>query len=214
MDLSTRASRSRIWASYGSSEVPSAHSAESVLLPIQFAQQEHDQFAHRDILNLDTQTRLKHMTLHFLKYAGKIAHAREEANESELGNILVDVLIICLATANTLNVSIGAAIKPSVDDLNLQSLANTLARGIARETIFDRTLTDLVKIAGRMAKSIESTDHLEDGNPRAELETLIGELSVAMLADCGVLGIPIFATIQQCWKSVEAKSIFTQMERI
>jgi len=32
------------------------NSAESVLLPIQFAQQEHDQFAHRDILNLDTQT--------------------------------------------------------------------------------------------------------------------------------------------------------------
>lgn len=133
-------------------------SAESILLPIQLAQQEHDQLAHRDILNLDTQTRVKHMTLHFLKYAGKIAYAREDRNEHELGNIIVDAFIICLATANTLNVSIGKALEFYASDL--KSLAINLAKDAARETIFDRVLTDLVKISGRMAKAIEATDHL------------------------------------------------------
>lgn len=181
-------------------------SAESILLPIQMAQYEHDQLAHRDILNLDTQMRVKHMTLHFLKYAGKIAYARDNGDEHELSNIIIDTFIICLATANTLNVSIGETIKPTASDL--ESLAHDLAQDIGRKTIFDRVLTDLVKISGRMAKAIEATDHLENGNPRSELEKLIVELSLAILAAIGTLDIPITEAIKQRWRLVEEKSIF------
>ena len=181
-------------------------SAESILLPIQLSQQEHDQLAHRDILSLDTHTRLKHMTLHFLKYAGKIAYARESGDEHELSNIIIDAFIICLATANTLNVSIGEKIRLKGSDL--QSFAISLAKGTARETTFDRVLTDLVKISGRMAKAIEATDHLENGNPRSELEKLIVELSIAMLVAIGTLNINITEAIEQRWRLVEAKSIF------
>jgi hypothetical protein len=188
--------------------VKTMKSAEAILLPIQVAQQEHDQRAHRDILHLDTQTRLKHMTLHFLKYAGKIASARDIADKGKLQDILVDILIICFATANTLNVSIGAGLELRTNDLN--SLSRQLSQDQKRSDVFDCALTDLVKISGRMAKSIESTDHLERGDPRAELEKLIVELSVVMLATAGSLGVPIQESIEQRWKLIESKSIFSR----
>jgi hypothetical protein len=59
-----------------------------------------------------------------------------------------------------------------------------------------------------MAKAIEATDHLEDGNPRAVLETLIVELSITMLAVIGDLKIDVPQAIAQRWRSVESKSIF------
>jgi hypothetical protein len=185
-------------------------SAESILLPIQFAQQEHDRLAHRDILSLDTHTRLKHMTLHFLKYAGKIASAADKNDENELRIIVIDAFIICLATANTLNVSIGEKINLHGSDL--QSLAISLAKDAVQGSIFDRVLKDLVKISGRMAKAIEATDHLEDGNPRVVLETLIIELSIAMLVAIGLLEINISQAITERWRSVERKSIFLRAE--
>jgi hypothetical protein len=185
-------------------------SAESILLPIQFAQQEHDQLAHRDILSLDTHTRLKHMTLHFLKYAGKVASAADKHDENELRVVVVDAFIICLATANTLNVSIGEKINRHESDL--EALAASLAKDAIQEPIFDRVLKDLVKISGRMAKAIEATDHLEDGNPRSVLETLIVELSIAMLVAIGLLKIDISQAVTQRWRSVERKSIFLRAE--
>ena len=102
--------------------------------------------------------------------------------------------------------SIGEKIRLKGSDL--QSFAISLAKGTARETTFDRVLTDLVKISGRMAKAIEATDHLENGNPRSELEKLIVELSIAMLVAIGTLNINITEAIEQRWRLVEAKSIF------
>jgi hypothetical protein len=182
-------------------------SAEAALLPIQLAQQEHDLLAHRDILALDTQTRLKHMTLHFLKYAGKIAAAGERRDRESLVSTIVDSFIICLATANTLNVSLGAHIESSVNTVD--DLARELAHEVGEDDLFWRALHGLVKVAGQMAKSIESTDHLERGNPRAELEALIVELSRETLIVAGSTGVSLEASIRQRWNAVEAKSIFS-----
>jgi hypothetical protein len=183
-------------------------SAEAILLQIQSEQQAHDLLAHRDILHLDTQTRLKHMTLHFLKYAGKIATARTQKDADTLANILVDVFIICLATANALNVSLGVG--TPVTAPNLDILAQKIADLVPGGDPYDKALTDLVMIAGRMAKSIESTDHLERGNPRAELEELIVELTMAMVASIGSLKITLQSAVEGRWRFVEQKSIFSR----
>lgn len=187
-------------------------SAEAILLRIQSEQREHDRRAHRDILNLDTQTLLKHMTLHFLKYAGKVASARDAQDKEALSNTLTDTVIICLATANALNVSLGEKITETGEDLN--ALAQHLARDLTVGEVYEKTLGDLVKISGRMAKAIESTDHLEKGDPRSEMEKLIVELTTAMLANSGSLRIPLEEAIKQRWDHVEAKSIFSRLSSL
>ena len=183
-------------------------SAEEILLSLQAAQQTHDLLAHRDILNLDTQTRLKHMILHFLKYSGKMAIAQENRDEKLLINTLIDTFIICLATANALNVSLGADLNILTSDL--KSLGIELSKNFRKEKIHEHALIELVTTAGRMAKSIESTDHLERGNPRAELEKLIVELSSAMLGISGLINFTLQDEIEKRWKIIETKSIFSR----
>jgi hypothetical protein len=183
-------------------------SAEASLLPLQRKQQEHDERAHRDILNLDTHTRLKHMVLHFLKYAGKIASAREKGDVEAFKSALVDTFIICMATANALNVSLGQQIAQEADGID--HLASLLSKEIASATIFDTALVKLTVIAGGMAKAIESTDHLELGNPRAQMEDLIVQLSRAILGVIGTQRLHLEDAIDGRWKAVEAKSIFAR----
>ncbi|MFZ6731269.1 hypothetical protein ACO0LG_05025 [Undibacterium sp. Ji42W] len=186
--------------------------AEKILLQLQQSQQAHDERSHRDILGLDTHTRLKHMILHFLKYAGKITNAGETGNHELLKATLVDTFIICLAMANTLNTSIGANIHEEAAELD--DLAKMLGRQIAAPNIFDFTLKKLVSLSGKMAKSIESTDHLERGNPREELETLIVELSISILQIIGVLGFSLNTLIHERWAGVEQKLLFNKLSAL
>ena len=181
-------------------------SAESILLPLQLEQLEHDRLAHSDILNLDTQTRLKHMALHFLKYAGKIVCAKESEDQAALSAVVTDTLIICLATANALNVSVGATLDLRAD--SLPALCARLSTSSSKLNVFDTALMDLLKIGGGMAKAIESTDHLERGNPREFLESAIVDLTFAMLAVAGRLHLKLPDTIRVRWRNVESKSIF------
>jgi hypothetical protein len=182
-------------------------SASTIMLQIQRDQNTHDLLAHRDILNLDTHTKLKHMTLHFLKYAGKLAEAHDAQSRSSLELVLVDTFIICLATANALNVNLGKAWALSAE--NLDGLSRCFCvKGLTVDPL-DRALFGLVKIAGRMAKAIESTDHLERGNPREDLETLIVELSAEVLLLLGSLNTSIEEIVRARWSAVESKSIFS-----
>jgi hypothetical protein len=180
--------------------------ASMIMLQIQRDQNTHDRLAHRDILNLDTHTKLKHMTLHFLKYAGKLAEAHESQSRSSLEAALVDAFIICLATANALNVNLGATWRLFAE--NLDQLSRSLCPRNCAVDPFDGALFGLVKISGRMAKAIESTDHLERGNPRADLESLIVELASAILSLLGYLETPIEESVRARWIAVESKSIF------
>ena len=40
-----------------------------------------------------------------------------------------------------------------------------------------------------LAKAIESSDHMEDGNPRSEMTRLVPELAIALLAVCARPGL-------------------------
>ncbi len=182
-------------------------SAHEIMLQIQRQQHAHDLLAHRDILNLDTTTRLKHMALHFLKYAGKISAALEKNDHEKLKHTVVDIFIICLATANSLNFNLGKSWSESSDEL--QSLAETISRKESITDVFKFSLFKLVEISGQMAKSIESTDHLEKGNPRSELEALIPDLTRSMLIALGQLQVPIEDSVRERWLAVQSKSIFS-----
>lgn len=181
--------------------------AESILLTWQKRQLDHDTRAHRDILNLDTNRRVKHMVLHLLKYAGKVATAQIDRNQEALRATLVDTFIICLATANTLNVNVGVSIPLNAASLN--ELAATMSQGVDLPDIFQSSLVSIAMLGGKMAKAIEATDHLEQGDPRHDLELLIAELVQSLLPVLGALDIDIETTIESHWHCVESKSIFT-----
>lgn len=179
-----------------------------ILLQTQRDQLNHDLRAHSDILNLDTHTKLKHMILHFLKYCGKIADARELESEELFNLTIVDAFIICLATANALNINLGKDWEPAA--LDLDSLAieiSKLQTGSNSDNYLD-ALSRIVRISGKMAKAIESTDHLERGNPRADLESLTVQLAFELLSIVGKGKINLEDAMKKRWHAVESKSIF------
>jgi hypothetical protein len=183
---------------------------ESILLPIQRLQLEHDEAAHRDILSFSLHKRLKHMVLHFYKYAGKVLEASDRRDEAVLCSTLVDAFIICLASANAMNLSLGTAIDATPEPPTLDGLAYNLSSESMRSDVFASAARDLVIWGGQMAKAIESADHLEAGDPRSEMARLVPALTASMLGHLGCLNIAIEAAVRARLAGIERKSIFTR----
>jgi hypothetical protein len=188
-------------------------SAEEVLLPLQRLQLAHDEAAHRDILSFSLHTRLKHMVLHFYKYAGNIEAARAAGDRVALRRTLVDAYIICMASANALNLSLGEALPVSVEAKDLDSLAQVFGRESVGHDLFGGAVSQLVLIGGKMAKALESEDHMEDGNPRAAMMALVPQMTAAVLGLLGHLEGGLDAAVRKRLQSVEQKSIFSRLAK-
>lgn len=185
------------------------YSAESILMPLQRLQQAHDEIAHRDILSFDLYKRLKHMVLHFYKYAGRIELARETRDHESLRRTLLDAFIICMASANAINLSLGKAVGVRAESNNLDALAHVLASSVEGRDLFSEATKALLLIGGPMAKAIESADHMEDANPRAAMTALVPQMTAAILGLLGHLQGGIEADVRRRLSEVEDKSIFS-----
>jgi NTP pyrophosphatase (non-canonical NTP hydrolase) len=183
-------------------------SAEGILLPLQKMQQAHDEVAHRDILSFDLYKRLKHMVLHFYKYAGRIEVARSTGDLPQLRHTLIDTFIICMASANAMNLSLGEKISEVAEANDLDALARELGKKLNSTDLFAESVRILVILGGQMAKAIESADHMERGDPRAVMESHVGQLTVAVLSILGHLNGPLEKDVQTRLEGVELKSIF------
>ena len=183
-------------------------SAEGVLLPLQKMQQAHDELSHRDILSFDLYKRLKHMVLHFYKYAGRIEVARSTGDLSQLRSTLIDSFIICMASANAMNLSLGEKISEIPESNDIDALARELGKTLQSTDLFAESVRTLVILGGQMAKAIESADHMERGDPRADMESLVVQLTVAVLSILGHQGGALQTDIQTRLQGVELKSIF------
>ena len=183
-------------------------SAENILLPLQKLQQAHDEVAHRDILSFDLYKRLKHMVLHFYKYAGRIETSRSTGDSQQLRRTLIDTLIICMASANAMNLSLGESITEVAEANDLDSLAHELGKKIQSTDLSDEAVRTLVILGGQMAKAIESADHMERGDPRATMEGLVIQLTAAILGILGHLNGKLESDVRARLSGVESKSIF------
>ncbi|WP_153044046.1 hypothetical protein [Kerstersia gyiorum] len=183
-------------------------SAESVLLPLQKLQQKHDELAHRDILSFDLYKRLKHMVLHFYKYAGRIEASRSTGDTHQLRRTLIDTFIICMASANAMNLSLGETITDAFEANDLDSLAHELGKKIHSTDFSAEAVHALVILGGQMAKAIESADHMERGDPRAKMEELVAQLTVVVLGILGHLNGKLDTDVRARLSEVELKSIF------
>lgn len=186
------------------------HPLESILLPIQRLQLVHDEAAHRDILSFSLHKRLKHMVLHFYKYAGKVADAGERRDEAVLRSTLIDAFIICLASANAMNLSLGATIDATAESSSLDGLAHSLAERFQQTDVFASTVRELVVLGGQMAKAVESADHMEAGDPRSEMARLVPVLTASVLGHLGRLDIGIEEAVRVRLSRVEQRSIFAR----
>lgn len=107
------------------------------LLEWQKDQYSHDMRNHFDILSLHKQERIRHYAGHFAKYVGRIARGSEE--EKPVDQTLVDGILVCLSSANTLH----------------QHLSYTPRK--SNKEFFYR----LADAAGRFNDASEKIDHLE-----------------------------------------------------
>lgn len=190
------------------------YTAEDVLLPLQRLQLEHDQLAHFDMLSFDLHKRLKHMVLHFFKYAGRIEEARSASNKDLLNSTLLDAFVICMATANALNLSLGQHIQASMEAKDIDALAHSLGRNIGNEDLYEGSIRSLVLIGGRMAKAVESLDHMEHGDCRSTMEALLPTLATSVLGYLSKGSPHIEDRIRQRFSKIEGKSIFRRLERL
>jgi hypothetical protein len=117
------------------------------LARLQQEQYRHDQRNHADILCLPKADRLKHYGLHFAKYLGRLARDSDEPKSLE--RTLVDAMLVCLSSANTLHLVLVHTPSESGHATQIDPL---------------RTLADAT---GRFADACEKTDHLEEFLPIA-----------------------------------------------
>jgi hypothetical protein len=129
----------------------------SELQALQAEQFDHDEKYHREIARLSVQDRLRHMTLHFSKYVGRLL-------EDEKGDeqIIVDTFIIALSSANIL----GLHLSP-----------NLPAQSLARQDF----ISHVGIAAGRMSAACEKLDHLEDFPFRQTLRDGVVAIAVAVM---------------------------------
>lgn len=106
---------------------------------LQAEQHWHDVENHFDVVSLHRIDRLKHYALHYSKYAGRLARGEAEPKSTE--QTLIDALLVCLSSANTLNQDISDAANTPPEVAGLEKLADA---------------------AGRFADACEKVDHLED----------------------------------------------------
>lgn len=156
---------------------------------VQFAQFEHDEKYHREISRLTMQDRLRHMTMHFAKYAGKL---HEVPNGHQFRRIVTDTLIIAISCANILNI-----------DLNVTPLAAGGAD--ASQPAFTKRLA---VSAGRMAEACEKMDHLEEFPFR---KAVVEEVLAILAASLNVFSVHNWNPVQEMQERlapIKAKSIF------
>ena len=170
----------------------------SQLPDLQLEQQKHDEVAHRDILALAAQDRVKHMVLHFAKYSGHFADIHESCDDARFVATLVDTFIICLACANTLN-------------FKLKDLTNDTARAFGTSgTLKSNDLVapfsrQFAKITGTMAKACESLDHFERFDYHGTLERGLAGIALLCMDAAKKSNIDLVGLTRQRWDRVERR---------
>jgi hypothetical protein len=174
---------------------------------LQSRQKSHDEKSHQDILAENMYVRLKHMALHFYKYSLKAYDAKSSRDTATLKATLIDSVIICLASANSLKIYLDDYLEVTAKDIPdlCKELSNNISNDI--DHIFDGVFYSLLSKGGRMAKVMESTDHMEAGNPRSEMSKLIPELAIDLLKYAHHLDINLEHCIETRFTQLESSFI-------
>ena len=177
------------------------------LSEIQWMQLKHDERYHKEITVLPVADRMKHFALHFAKYLGYFSEAIDSENSLLYERALTDAFIISVASANTLNLDLHAALKTGETGFSERG-ENTdlpLAPCVGEPMSF---LKQVARHCGRLAKSCESLDHVEAYPFREQMASSILELFRLVVAESSVREIDLAETAKTRLDAIESKSIF------
>jgi hypothetical protein len=182
-------------------------------LKLQWAQLRHDEAYHKDVVIMPLAERMKHMALHNAKYTAYLFDATDTGDEARLAAILTDAFIIVLASANTLNQSIGIDLGERAEiPSSLQELGRNLATDIQRNAEDPLWLVrTFARHSGQLAKVCESWDHLESVAFRDEMKRCNIELLKAILAEASARGFDLAQSYKSRIRQVETRSIFDRL---
>lgn len=186
---------------------PRQVSGHSEMLDLQWQQLTHDERYHRDILSLSVPNRIRHMTLHFSKYAGLLVDIEAE-DTATIDRVIVDCFIIALASANTLSLDLQRVLcmeRLSLSEFGEMS-AKALARPVSRE--YSWFLQRLVQHTGRMAKACESLDHLENVAFHEMLANNVVSITRIVLAEAASRSKDLKQLMRDRLDKVERKNLF------
>lgn len=179
------------------------------LLAFQWAQLKHDEAYHKDIVILAPAQRVKHMALHNAKYTAYFFEALDADDDARLSKTLVDAFIIALASANTLNQSLGNALGDTAATTSLHTVGASLAQSLSRDCNdpiwFVR---QFARHNGQLAKICESLDHLEPVPFYEGMQACNLALFKVVLAEASARGLDLEAAYRNRIRAVEARSIF------
>lgn len=161
---------------------------------LQLDQFQHDELYHREISRLPTQAKLRHMALHFAKYAGNLLES--EGDPDTLRRITTDVFVIGTTTANALNVRLAL------------ELADLAANPLVETDSFAAFVRALTVHGGRMAAACEKLDHLEDYPFRPVIKAATVELLQSSLNVCRANGWDVQDLVASRLQPIKEKSIF------
>ncbi|MEQ8835977.1 MAG: hypothetical protein RID07_04155 [Lacipirellulaceae bacterium] len=135
------------------------------------------------------QDRLRHMALHFAKYAGRLS---DHPDKKVVKKTTIDTLIIAVSCANILNMDLSKKpLRPAGEEMGLNE--------------FSRSLT---VAAGKMAGACERIDHLEDFPFRKVIAEQVQVILAAAIAFMVSNGWDVVSVVENRLAGVKAKSIF------
>jgi len=183
---------------------------EKELLDLQWAQLEHDELYHKDIVILPAAERMKHFALHFSKYVGYFAESIDSGDSTRFQQTLVDALIITLAFANTLNLDLGRALTQDATELpdTLEAVGSAIAGQSHLESDAISFLKQVARHSGHLAKACESLDHVESYPFREVMLSSVLQLFKLFVAEGSVLQVKLADKVKARLKTIEPKNIF------
>lgn len=185
-------------------------SAVNILRNLQGRQREHDIRAHQDIYYLPYPDRIKHLTFHVSKYAGRLA--KGNPTDVEFNRTLVDTFIITLSAAEVLRIDFADALNKWT---NLGKHASLTSLGVAlreqdcsSDNLQDWFFRKLAHVGGQMSKACESLDHMEAIPCRDILTEAVINLCRATLVVSATLSLDLIGAVGQRWEQIELQRIF------
>lgn len=189
----------------------------STIFYLQHLQMEHDQNFHSDIYSLRPHDKVKHLTLHVVKYMGRLAITKTQ-DEEALKRIFTDSLIVCISLANTFNLRLDEDYEQKMDT-NIRPIArNLLTQYVSKRDLEEHSpivghviTSDMVELMGKASKAIEALDHLEDYPYVKELKNFVREYFKILLIASEYFGISfIEKNYVARLLEIESKNIFVK----
>jgi hypothetical protein len=181
---------------------------------LQLKQKKHDEEFHADIYYLPYPARMTHFVLHFAKYVGRFADLKNDDQEAakKMEQTLVDTFIVTLSASDVLNLDFDERMaemfgKPMKK--TLAGWADLIDHGDPMDLpqLREWWMSRMAVTTGKMAKALESLDHMEPINVRLILNDGLMEVLAATLVATKNLKIDLKATTENRWAEIAKRRV-------